>query len=257
MKKPSLITRWQLAVIICLVASAFAGCAGHERSNQEMNGGNLALNPPSFLMGPAAALLTNSDGFSAIATLELPAYAGKIRTLSGQILGQGNLLLFAPKGGDRIFVWDALKCNGYVFSELLQGYAQISSNIRVTGQTITSELNGPAIKQVNNHPGREMEVTLTSNDDATNHYSIWCAADLKGYPVRIKTMIAPERFVLNLSDVRPETLKPAVFLPPDGFTKYGSLEAMTSELAMRKANLKNRRKESTDEEIPMRAPDRR
>jgi hypothetical protein len=39
--------------------------------------------------------------------------------------------------------------------------------------------------------------------------------------------------------VRPENLPPKLFLPPDGFIKYASAEAMANELLSRKNKARN------------------
>ena len=99
-----------------------------------------SIQPPMFLTGPVAALLTNGIGYSArLAVLpeEPPVHA------SGQLLVHGSKLLFAPDPdstpadkhlprGDFSFIWDVAEGRGFVLSESLQGYAPLSERPGVT-----------------------------------------------------------------------------------------------------------------------------
>jgi hypothetical protein len=227
--------------VLLLVLSAlfFAGCATHRRPEFEFSDEAQATKLPDFLVGPASALLTNVDSFSARLTVDQPANSNNVNAGSGQLLVFGSHLLFAPKTGDRAFIWDARERTGFILSDALQGYAPISSPVRITNIMITAQMAGSAETQVNGYPGHEAEVSVASDDGSTAMFSIWRATDLGGFPVRIKTMNTVPPFTLNLSGVRSENLSPKLFLPPDGFTKYASADAMAGELYARKSKLKN------------------
>jgi hypothetical protein len=223
--------------LLLMGALLFAGCNSdrHNISPEEA----IAPRPPDFLIGPAALLLTNGSDYSARLTLERPDSPRKAPAVAGRILGQGSSLLYAPAKGDKTFIWDVQGHSGYVLSESLQGYAPVSSATAFTNLLITAQIAGPASDRVNGHPGHEAEVTITANDGSTARFSVWRAADLNGLPVRIKTLTASAPFELNLFEVRLESLPPSLFLPPDGFAKYGSPELLNTELLARKSKMRN------------------
>ncbi len=228
------------AVLLLLLSALLCdGCASHRHREYEFAEEALAAKLPDFLVGPASALLTNGNSFSARLTVDQPGFSNKVTAISGQLLVMGSHILFAPKTGDRAFIWDAHERTGFVLSDALQGYAPISSPIHVTNVLITAEIAGSAETQANGHPGHEAEVAVASDDGSTATFTIWRATDLGGFPVRIKAMNIVPPFTLNLAEVRSENLSPKLFLPPEGFTKYGSLEAMASELYSRKSKLRN------------------
>jgi hypothetical protein len=212
-----------------------AGCES-QKPRVDFNAEAMASKIPAFLVGPMSVLLTNEHGYSAFLTLEKPGSLDKKPMLSGQLLGQGNMLMFAPQGGDRIFVWNAYEHTGYVFSEALQGYAPFASTLRVTNLSAPSRPSGPAFSNINGHPGHEAIVETASNDGDTTKFELWCASDLNDFPVRLLKANAPEPYIINLSKFRLETVKPDIFLPPEDFTKYTSPQAITDELVVRKLN---------------------
>jgi hypothetical protein len=63
---------------------------------------------------------------------------------------------------------------------------------------------------------------------------------LKGLPLRITRVSTGPPLTLTLSKIRLETLPDELFLPPDGFVKYDSADALMNELASRQQTLKRR-----------------
>ncbi|MDB6020918.1 MAG: hypothetical protein JWQ04_775 [Pedosphaera sp.] len=238
LKKSALSAHLQAVTSIALLAILAAGCSGRDAKHRGFVEEVIAPKPPAFFVGPASALLTNVFSFSAKLTLELPGDTNRLHAFSGQLLGQGSHLLFAPERNDRTFIWDVRDHGGYVLSEALQGYAPVTSPIQVTNLATAAEIAGPGSDRVNGHPGHEVEVNVASNDGSTARFSIWRAADLNGFPVRIKSLSDANPFIINLSDVRPATLSPSLFLPPDGFTKYSTPDSMAGELMVRKSKPK-------------------
>ncbi len=224
-----------LVAAVALIGFLASGCAGRQRPKYEPDERIIDATPP-FLMGPAAALLVNTNGYSARVTLDLPAAAGKVHSFSGQLLCSGSRLLFAPSGGDRIFMWDVRQHGGFILSEALQGYAPISTPTQITNFVTAAEAATPTVNAVNGHPGHESEVAVASDDGSTVKFAVWSAADLDDFPVRIRSLNAPVPFTLNLLELRTEQLAAKLFLPPEDFTPYASAAAMTSELAARKVH---------------------
>lgn len=216
-----------------------AGCSSHSREQYQLPEEAQVAQPPEFLTGPAAVLLTNRDSFSARVTLERPGAMDPAHPNTGLLLGSGSHLIYAPTGSDKTYIWDVQRRNGFILSEALQGYAPFSSLIEATNLTTISQTAGPSSETINGHPGHAVEVVITANDGSNYTFSVWRAADLNGFPVQIKSINGHADYTLNFSQVRSENLAPKLFLPPEGFTKYASAEAIANELLSRKNKLRN------------------
>jgi len=227
------------SIALLLAACVLAGCSSSRRAQYQLPEETLIAQPPVFLTGPAAVLLTNANAFSARLTIDRSGASDKVQTDSGQLLGQGNHLIYAPTGSDKIYIWDTQRHSGYILSEALQGYAPFSSAVVVTKVTTVSEVAGPVSATINGHPGHEAQVVIAANDGSTNTFSVWRASDLNDFPVLIKTLNGPVAYRLTLSLVRSENFAAKLFLPPEGFTKYASVEAIANELLARKVKLRN------------------
>jgi hypothetical protein len=212
--------------------------------------------PPSFLTSPASLLLTNSTGFSARVEVQAQSSLDVDRTSSGQLLGRGTKLLYAPESDETIdshrrpggysFIWDVAESRGYVLSETLQGYAPVSADLRVTNVAV--EIGLAAAQRFSGHPCEPANATVRMSNGSTAGFGLLRAIDLSGLPVRIESTTNANVFTLNLSKVRLEQPSAEIFLPPDGFTKYATPEAMADELAVRQSNLRRR---SPDQMQPM------
>ena len=66
---------------------------------------------------------------------------------------------------------------------------------------------------------------------------MWRATDLGGLPLRIACATGGTPLTLNLSKIRRDPPPNDLFLPPDGFTKYPSAEALMLELMARGESL--------------------
>ena len=250
--------RWpksRLAHIRCsgpgllLVAAMAAGCA-HSTKNGDRTGGFTAIPaplPPLFLNGPMALLLTNAEGFRARAVLETAAPSHTAQMTAGELMVRGSKMLFAPERAAvgkkqprpeaSAFIWDVNESRGYVLNDPLQGYAPISSSRQFTNVTTGATSNNSAAERIAGHLCQAAEVTVTASDGSRAVFQVWRAADLKGLPLRIHCPSNGAPVTLTLSKVRVETVPNDLFLPPNGFTRYESSEAMMTELALRKVNL--------------------
>ena len=62
---------------------------------------------------------------------------------------------------------------------------------------------------------------------------MWRADDSHRTPVRVESREAAGPFTIELSKLRPGAPALALFAPPDGFTRYESVQAMLDELLNR------------------------
>jgi len=247
------------AAFIVVLAS---GCAQSQHAARIGNW--LSPQPPSFLTGPIAVLLTNTGGFSAHVVMTTERSAKVPGIVSGELLGWEGKLLFAPKydkateknyrAAGLSFVWDITGSSGFILSEALQAFAPMSSDFRATN--IVVEHGNLASEKVDGHlcaPGR---VTLFSSDGSTAMFDVWRATDAKSFPLRIREVGRPEPRTLEFSSLRLGALRAELFRPPEGFTRYESAEGMMAELATRQANLKRRDSSVTLEDQPPGMPSR-
>ncbi len=215
------------------------GCAHGPPPDETLDrrAGMFSIQPPMFLTGPMAALLTNGGGYSARVTVlpdEPPTRA------SGQLLIHGSKLLFAPDPdsvatgkhlprGDFSFIWDVAEGRGFVLSEALQGYAPLSDRPGVTN--VALEPRPPDRRRVD---GRDCALELgrvERNDGSVALFQVWRAPDATRLPLEISS--PTNQFVLRLTKIRPEDPGARLFAPPEGFTKYPFPETLVDELAAR------------------------
>jgi hypothetical protein len=203
--------------------------------------------PPLFLNGPMALLLTNVDGFRAHVVLESGAPPQTAQLAAGELMGRGGKLLFAPapggaakqqaRGGDSAFIWDVIENRGYVLNDPLQGYSPVSSSRQFTNVVTVAAVDGSESERIDGHPCQRTEVKVMASDGTATVYRVWRARDLQGIPLRVTCPSNGVPVTFTLSRVRLEAVPNDLFVPPSGFTKYDSPEAMMAELFLRKHNL--------------------
>jgi hypothetical protein len=229
------------AALFCLAAAFICGCASRHAGPVYHAGDE---NPPDFLVGPVAAVLTNLNGFSAHVTVTTSSPEGATTAKSGDLLGRDGRLIFQPalaiKGkrarqeGGLFFIWDETKQSGYVLSEALQGYAPIKSDTG-TGQL---SINKVGIQEdVNGHPCHRYEAFVTLDNGLKARLTLWQADDAGHFPVRIESVNAPNHMTLDFSDIHLEYPDQKLFLLPDGFIAYASSVALMNELIVRDSNM--------------------
>jgi hypothetical protein len=194
-----------------------------------------------------ALLLTNADGFRARVEFESAAPSGATQTTAGELMVRGSKLLFTPAptsvarqqphSEDAAFIWDVNDNRGYLLNDPLQAYAPISSSRQFTNVTTGAALHNASSEKFPGHTCQATEVTVTASDGVTTIFRVWRATDLKGLPLRIQCPSGGVPLTLTLSKVRLGAVPNDLFLPPNGFTKYESPEAMMTEMALRRVNL--------------------
>lgn len=208
-----------------------------------------------------AVLLTNVDGFAARVTMETCPSANRVEVVSGELWGRGGKLLFVPQtgksGGKRSnrghlsFLWDMATNGGYIFSEALQGYAPISSNVRVTNVAATAATSQAARLQAEGHPCELAEVVVATSDGATANLQVWRATDLKRFPIRMQSEAHATPLTVRFAKIRLEAVPSELFRVPDGFTRYDSAEALMNELGWRQMSTRQRVPEGAGPAEPM------
>lgn len=231
------------AVFVLALAFAcpffFCGCSSDGHGKHEFVVETRIPTPPDFITGPASALFTNSDGFSALVTVDSLATASGKKTPAGRLVGRGGQLLYTAKDSDYTFLWDVAQHSGYVLSGSLQGYAPFSIQTQVTSFTTTSEAAGPASDKVDGHHGHEAQVSVGMSDGTMAKFTSWRASDLAGLPVHILAVTPAPPLEIHLTQARKENINPEIFQPPDGFTRFSSVEAMMLEKGSRSASIRN------------------
>ena len=225
-------------LFLVLASLLISGCHT-SRTDLEAASGLEPL-PPAFLSGPAGLLLTNVEGFSAHVVMTSDSPEPQQNGTSGELLGRAGKLLFAPgpgklnkkysRGGFG-FIWDIATAHGTVLSEALQAYAPVSVSV-----SPTNLIMNPAGAASPNLKEEEAIVDLANGSRAA--FRLVRAADLKGFPLHISSVSNIPPFTLSFSKIRLTSPPAELFVPPNGFTKYESAEAMMTELVVRQHNLK-------------------
>src|SRR5215472_2007397 len=248
---------------ICILAIAlvFVGCGHSKREDAAaaFSGPPVAPQPPVFVRGSMALILTNSSGYEARVAVEGGPYLEPGAAVGGELVCLGTKLLFNPdpnqkKGSSQIgrfnFLWDVATSKGYLLSEALQAYAPISSSAKFTN--VMTKAEAAAEEQIDKHPCRPEEVTVSAEDGEKSVFTVWRAMDLKGFPMRVRSQST--RLTLTFSQVHLESPPEEAFAPPDGFAKYDTAEGLIGELRLRQANLRRKtpRETTGDLDLPAR-----
>ena len=207
--------------------------------------------PPAFLTGPMSVLLTNSQSYSARAEWHSDTAIPGEKPVTGQLLARGSKLFFASdvadpsdkhsQSGGFAFIWDVASHSGYVLSDPLQGDAPVSWQLHPTN--FVAQPGPGAPQNFAGHPCQPTTATVQMSDSSSASFQVLRAADLGGVPLRIGANSSP--MALSLSKVRLEALSADLFMPPDGFTMYGSPEALADELAARQHNFRRKNYEGS------------
>jgi hypothetical protein len=189
---------------------------------------------PVFLSGPASALLTNTEGFSARATVRGDSAFPGSEFVEGELLGRGSKLVFAPgktepenkqlRLGAFSYIWDVASGTGFLLSEALQGYAPVASTLRVTNLVYESGGSPPR------------EVTAFMNDGSKTVFRVWPGDTRKEFPSRIEAR-GTLPLTVSLAKIRLQSPPADLFVPPDSFSKYPTADALADEIAVRQHNL--------------------
>ena len=241
-----------MGVAAMLVTAAVAGCGHPEKPKGDAPaasvGGIEAPAPPAFISGPMAPLLTNVEGFRAHVVFEGPPSATRRDIISGELMERGGELFFAAEPGvptnkhtraeDFSYLWTVAEGRGFLLNGPLQGYAPISSGVRVTNMVTTGSFGS---ERVAGYACQASQVKVSTSDGTETTLQAWRAGDLKGMPLRITGALGGKTFTLTLSRVHLEMPPADLFQPPGDFTRYASADGMMTELQTRQLDLKRKR----------------
>jgi hypothetical protein len=201
---------------------------------------------PLFLNGPVAVLLTNGGGFQARVTMECRGPSNRVEVVSGDLMGQGTTLLFAPgdlrevgktaRDSGMRYLWDVAQNRGYMVSETMQAYALVSSAVHVTNVLTQVRSGEPAWQKVDGKRCEAKEVVVLSSDGSALALEVWEGIEVNKFPLWIVATNIPF-FTLNLSDLVLAPPSPELFYLPEDFAQYPNEEALVSELMIREENL--------------------
>ena len=230
------------AFCLLLVAILSGSCS---TSSDQTSADRRAVPPvmPSFLSGSVGLLLTNVDGFSAHLVMEDTTVSNTTAVVTGEVLGRGTKLLFAPnshgskrkgrQAGGFVYIWDVTTKSGFILSEALQGYAPSASSERFAIVTVSLGASSPPPGGNSGNGSSAQEVDVASGDGSVAAFWVWRAPGSNLFPQRIIPAKGPSSFSITLSNIQPVAPAAALFEPPDGFTKYESADAMMTELLSR------------------------
>jgi hypothetical protein len=229
------------------------GCSSTSQSNNFPKEGVETFLPEliSMATGPVAGLLTNGNGFTAQFTMTLQDATEPPLKMSGQIFSLGGKLRLEAafdkstgkslRAGSFGVIWDVTAQNGFVFSEALQGYAPIYASTQCTN--LLTEVIEKDIEEIEGHLVDKANVTFMNSNGQTTSLQLLRAHDLDDLSLKIYSRYQPQTFLLAMSNIQPLVQAEELFLVPDGLTKYEGEAAMLNELAVRQANIYNKKEE--------------
>jgi hypothetical protein len=196
------------------------------------------------LSGAAALLLTNNGGFSCHLVMESGPASKPGKPLVGDLFGRGNKLFFSPdpscfehRTGGFGFLWDVAEGRGALLCDTMQGYAPISSRFHATDLVVRR--TGQGLRKIAGHACESEEVSVGAVDAPTQVLHVWQSAELRNFPVRMSG-VDGRPFDVTLSKVRLGVPAADMFQPPEGFSRFESVEGMLAEMVMRQEKLKRK-----------------
>lgn len=265
-------SRHPAAGLALAVLLALAGCAHDPATGPDPNAfgsadGQAIPGFPAFLTGPMGAILGQAGDFIGEITVEFQGGSGRAVPMNGLLLGRAGHLLYAPdpgtagvprgRWGRLSYYWDVSKASGYGISEALQGYGPCASSLRFAPRAGPNREQNQATRTWYGRRSVAWEEVVVSSEGTPHTFRVWRASDIKGFPVRIETVGGDRPLALGFKRVRIEVPADAAFRPPDGFTRFESLDMMLSELALRQRSLKRRPRDADSEPLPYDRPDAR
>ena len=244
-----------LAGALGLLVLAGAGCAHSDKASRL--GSFLTAEPPLFLSGPCALLLTNTGGYVSHLTVARGSTPDRASELSGELQVRGDKLFFSTEaagsrkeGGAMSYIWDTSRQSGFILSDALQGYAPIGSSLRYTNLTLLDSGGKQTTKPGEHQAGSAQDVAVAGSDGLLTNFRVWRSPTAPAWPDRIEALSGANLFTLKLTRTRPSQPAPSTFEPPDGFTKYDTAQNMVHELIARQQNLRHKPEEPRDREAP-------
>ena len=225
--------------LLALVFLLLAGCSSLlDRETVESDRQRrTAPQPPSFMTGPAGAVLQPIDGFSAVVKAEITTSSNKVRFVTGRLHGARGLLLFLPSGERNMsFIWSVPDNYGYILNDPLQGYAPVTASTFPSGITTNSDPAYRVTAKLDGHACRREDISVKQIDGSSANLTLWRAQDLGGFPLRIK---APG-LQIDFGNIELRVPPAELFTPPASFTKYESPETMMDEILARQAIMKRK-----------------
>lgn len=87
---------------------------------------------------------------------------------------------------------------------------------------------------VDGHDCTKKTVTVTDADNVKHEYTVWTAADLKGFPIKVVTTESGGTVTMRFKNVSLAKPDATLFDPPSGFTKYDNVQTMMQTEMMKK-----------------------
>lgn len=242
-----------------LFLAAVAFCSGCASGDKELDAVTriTPAEPPSFLNADVAGLFGKAN-FTARVSIQ-KGVPGTRPPLVGELSGRnGNLFFIADeerrKGetvGGLSVLWHAPTTTAYLLDEALQGYAPIRS-VSTNGPlevTVIGEEN------VGGAPARLSVLQRVVGAQMVPVLVVWRGIAQQDLPVKIQMTNSPGAVTLSLSRIRFEAPPAELFALPNGFRKYESTDAMTSELVKRRTDLLSARSKRHREKYGLPAGD--
>lgn len=236
-----------LAILLLL-----GSCAGTHRP---LSGGEPSLSFvfsfPEWFTGDFASQFVEGNDFKA--SLEIQANdnptPASFRPVHGELWVHDGSLIFIPGTGQKLrrpivmvpggmsFLWNNQSKAAFVINEPMQAYAPAPLNASRIGAVREKRVLGS--ETVDGQKCQKWQIVSSAENGTTNVITVWRA--IVPYDVPVKIEYASPAVRLKLSKIRFQPFSPDMFVVPDGFKRYQSLEAMTAELLSRRRSMMPRR----------------
>jgi len=138
----------------------------------------------------------------------------------------------------------------YLIYPGMQAYAQMpikNANANKPETDFDIALTELGKEEIDGHACVKNKAVVKDKEGKATEFTVWNAADLKKFPLKIETEQSGMNFTLQFKDVKFETPDPKQFVPPPDYTKYDSVMAlMQKEMMKRMSKMQTQGMQGTD-----------
>jgi hypothetical protein len=139
-------------------------------------------------------------------------------------------------GLDRmVAIAKADKKSAYLIYPNLQAYAAITpQDTGATNADLKTETTKLGDETMDGHPCVKNKVVVTDKQGIPHEYTVWDAADLKNFPIKIELMEQGNDIVMLFKDVDLSKPDASLFDAPTGYNRYDSPQQLMQQAVMKR-----------------------
>jgi hypothetical protein len=156
--------------------------------------------------------------------------------MQGGGLPPGAMTMMKSAGLDRmVTISQSNKKVVYVVYPGAQSYAEMTTpdSAAATNADSKVEITKLGAETVGGHPCVKNKAVVTDQQGEKHEFTVWNATDLKNFPVKIEMNEQGSAITMSYQNISFSKPDASLFIPPTGYTKYGSVQEMMQAVMMK------------------------